>query len=186
MNGQSEENLRELIEKFADTEQTQIYLEEIRAGDEILKRNPAPEPDDMLVANIKAEIALRVLPKKTKVLKLIAHRILAAAATIVIITAISTNFIDDKPTDSPGTYSNNDSIELAAAFLPNFFSTSSTTTDATSEYYTIEIEMIESELIALQSEFMPTSRYEGTSNIDNALDEFEMDLAEMSSDFWEG
>ena len=42
------ENLRELIEKFMDPKNARMYLEDIEAGERILREHPAPRPDYML------------------------------------------------------------------------------------------------------------------------------------------
>ena len=85
------ENLRELIEKFMDAQKAQMYIEDIESGEQLLSDHPAPEPDDMLIANIKANIALKALPQKTVTFKKRVYEALAVAASIAIIVIISLN-----------------------------------------------------------------------------------------------
>jgi hypothetical protein len=65
MNNQNQENLKELFEKFLYTKHAQRYVEDVQKAEEILREHSAPEPDDMLIANIKAEIAMRLPVRRT-------------------------------------------------------------------------------------------------------------------------
>ncbi|MHC4594656.1 MAG: hypothetical protein ACYS19_06890, partial [Planctomycetota bacterium] len=67
MNGQNKENLKELFERFADAEQAEKCVEDVQKAEQILREYPAPEPDDMLIANIKAEIAMRLPARRAYV-----------------------------------------------------------------------------------------------------------------------
>ena len=64
MNSRNEENLKELFETFLDAEQAESCTEDVQKAEEILRKHPAPEPDDMLIANIKAEIAMHLPAKR--------------------------------------------------------------------------------------------------------------------------
>ncbi len=96
----NKENLRELIEKFMDPRNAQMYLDDIEAGEQILRKYPAPKPDDMLLANIKANIALHIIPQKTVTFRKRVYEALAVAASIIIIAAISLQSIDETPPPS--------------------------------------------------------------------------------------
>ena len=45
MDERNEENVKELFEKFLDSEQAERNTEDVRKGEEILREHPAPEPD---------------------------------------------------------------------------------------------------------------------------------------------
>ena len=45
MNDQGRENLDELIERFYNGDQAGDALEDVRRGEQLLRNNPAPEPD---------------------------------------------------------------------------------------------------------------------------------------------
>ena len=98
-----DENLRELIEKFMDAKNARTYLEDIEAGERILREYPAPEPDDMVLANIKANMALHKLPHKTVTFRKRVFEALAVAASIAIIAIISFSSLRETPTPPPGT-----------------------------------------------------------------------------------
>jgi len=94
MDAEKNENLRELVEKFVETKEVQSYISDIQAGEQILRDHPAPEPDDMLIANIKAEIALHVLPRKAAQFRQVLYKAVAIAAAVVIISVISVGLFE--------------------------------------------------------------------------------------------
>ena len=83
-----DENLRELIEKFMDAKKAQMYLDDIEAGERILRNHPAPRPDDMLLANIKANMAFHKVHQRTVSFRKRVIEALAVAASIAIIATI--------------------------------------------------------------------------------------------------
>jgi hypothetical protein len=97
----NKENLRELIEKFMDPRNAQTYLDDIEAAERILRKYPAPKPDDMLLANIKANIALHIIPKKTVTFRKRVFEAIAVAASLIIIAAISLQSFNETPKITP-------------------------------------------------------------------------------------
>jgi hypothetical protein len=172
MSSRDEENLKELFSRFLNAEQANRAVEDIQRAEQILHEQPAPEPDDMLIANIKAEIALNLLPHRAYVFKRIVSKVAAVAAAILIITAIGLN-IFEKDRDSeqlvyasiiPGAIWESDDIAADDAHLANL---------------TVEIEQIEEEVSSLQLG-------KDGSNGDKAIEELEMELIVINSDFWKG
>lgn len=98
-----DEDLRELIEKFMDAKNARTYLEDIEAGERILRQYPAPEPDDMVIANIKANMSLHKLPKRTVTFRKRVFEAIAVAASIAIIAIISFSSLRETPTRTPDT-----------------------------------------------------------------------------------
>ncbi len=174
MNNQNRENLKELFEKFLDTQQAQKYVEDVQKAEEILREHPAPEPDDMLIANIKAEIAMRLPVRNTYVFKHIAYKALSIAAVVIFITSIGLRLFDNGALESgPVQY---------ASIIPTAIweSDDIAADDADLVIFTTEIEQIEDELLALQLG-------EDDSNEDSTITELEMELIEINnSDFWKG
>jgi len=192
MNNQNQENLEELFEKFLDTKQAQKYVEDVQKAEKILREqaesclkdlqeterifreNPAPEPDDMLIANIKAEIAMRLPVRRTYVFKHIAYKALSIAAAVIFITAIGLGLFDNGARDlGPVQYA---SIIPAGIWESDDIAAD----DADLVIFTIEIEQIEDELLALQLG-------EDDGNGDSTITELEIELIEINNnDFWKG
>ena len=174
MYGQNEENLKELFEGFYDAEKAEKAIEDVEKAEELLRSHPAPEPDDMLLANIKAEIAMRLPARRVYVFKHIAYKTACAAAAVMFITAIGLNLFQKSPRKPNGMQLTSiiptaiwESDDIAAA-------------DADLVIFTTEIEQIEDELLTLQSE-------EDQGNGDSTITELEMELIEINnSDFWKG
>jgi hypothetical protein len=174
MYNQNQENLRELFEKFLDAKQAHKYVEDVQRAEEILREHPAPKPDDMLIANIKAEIAVHLPVRRTYVFKHIAYKALSIAAAFIFITAIGLRLFDNGARESgPVQYA---SIIPAAIWE----SDNIVADDADLLIFTTEIEQIEDELLSLQFG-------EDDGNGDSTITELEMELIEINdSDFWKG
>ena len=174
MNEQKQENLKELFDKFLDAKQAHKYVEDVQRAEEILREHPAPEPDDMLIANIKAEIGMHLPVRRTYVFKHIAYKALSIAAAFILITAIGLRLFDNVAREpGPVQYA---SIIPAAIWESDDIAAD----DADLVIFTIEIEQIEDELLALQLG-------EDDGNGDSTITELEMELIEINNnDFWKG
>jgi hypothetical protein len=114
MENRNKENLRELFGKFFDAEQAEICIEDIQKAEQILREHPAPEPDDMLIANIKAEIAMRLQASRAHRIRRIIYEAVGAAAVILFIAMIGLQLFQ-KPTTEPGT------INIASIIPPKIW-----------------------------------------------------------------
>jgi len=101
MDDRNQENLRELFEKFFDAEQAEGCVEDIQKAEQIFREHPAPEPDDMLIANIKAEIAMRLQAGRAHRSRRIFYEVLGAAAAILFVPAVSLQLFQEG-TQKPG------------------------------------------------------------------------------------
>ncbi len=173
MNHQNEENMKELFEKLMGPEEAQSFIEDVQKADEILRKHPAPGSDDMLIANIKAEIAMRLPAKKAHPFMQFAYRAASIAAAVLIIAAIALNVFDDNGS-KPKVYTG--SIIPTAIWESNDI----TIDDPNIATLTAEIEQIEDEMQSLQY------GDEGV-NGEGSVTELEMELMEINnSDFWKG
>ena len=173
MEERNQENLRELFEKFFDAERAESFVEDIQKAEQILREHPAPRPDDMLIANIKAEIAMRLQAGRAHRLRRIIYEVMGAAAAIIFVAAVSLQLLE-KDTPKPG--------EVAyASLIPAAIweNDDITTADEDLAVFTAQIDQIEDEVMTLQSS-------EKAGNGDSTLAELEMELVEINSDFWKG
>jgi len=174
LNERNDEKLRELFEQFMDPEQAKMHLEDIERGEQILREHPAPGPDDMLLANIKAQIALHVLPRKTVLFKQIAYKAAAVAAAAIFFAAIWTNLFKAPP--APET-----ERSITASVFPWSDSDDITTHDANLVVLTAEIDQIQNELIDLD-----LGQEGSDSDSESAVSEMENELLVIAGDFWKG
>jgi len=92
MTTQNEEDLKGLFERFVGGEQADEAAADIRKGEQILQKHPAPGPDDKLITDIKAKTAEAILQNKPNAFKNTAYKVAAVAAVIVIVTALAVTF----------------------------------------------------------------------------------------------
>jgi len=173
MEDRNQENLRELFEKFFDAEQAESCVEDIQKAEQIFREHPAPEPDDMLIANIKTEIAMRLQAARAHRFRRIIYEVVGAAAAILIVAAVSLQLFEKAP---PGPGDRN-----YASLIPTdiWESKNIAADDEELAAFTAQIEQIEDEMQALQSG-------EDTGNGDSTIAELEMELIAINSDFWKG
>jgi hypothetical protein len=168
MNGLEGENLRQLFERFMGPEQAQMSMDDIRKGEQILRQNPAPEPDEMLIANIKAEIALNALPGTAHIFRRTLYNAIAIAASITIITVfamqlfISNPIAQRAPSTIPSTFWDTGSVIANDNNLANF---------------TLEFERINDSLALISGEDAP---------IGDAISDLEEELLEIENGIWKG
>ena len=173
MDDRNQENLRKLFEKFFDAEQAEGCVEDIQKAERIFHGHPAPEPDDMLIANIKAEIAMRLQVSRAHRFRRIIYEVVGAAAVILFVAAVGLQLFKTGTTKQR--------IDNYASLIPTAIweSDNIAVDDEDLAVFTTQIDQIEDEVITLQSG-------EDTGNGDSTLTELEMELIEINSDFWKG
>ena len=192
MDSRNEENLKDLFEKFTDVEQAQKYVEDIEKGEQILHDYPAPEPDDMLIANIKANIALSALSRRKSHIRKIIFEAVSVAAALIIITAISISPFNKNPIDevpdqvaslfpwdntSDDTESMFQEIEQIGQVLTSVSNEGSIENNRTlMEYAELEMKLEEVNGSFWEEDF--TNQFDTT--------EYEIDQEDFISDFWKG
>jgi predicted DNA binding protein len=167
MSNQNEENLKGLLERFVDAEQAQMSAEDIRRGEQILGERPGPEPSEQLIAEIKAEVGKAVVRRKANALRRMTYKAAAVAAGLIILAAVGVKIFEQ----------GRDEVPIVATEI--WESRDIAADDADLATLTAEIEQIESDMLALQLG-------ENGSNGNAELTELEMEVIEVSSDFWKG
>jgi hypothetical protein len=171
MDGHEPEDLRELLGRFFDAEQVASYVEDFQKTEQILREHPAPEPDEMLIANIKAEIAMRLPARRAEIFRHRVWELAGIAAAIAVLALVGVRLSHD-PGHQTGYY---------ALLIPTAIweSTNIAADDTDLALFTTEIEQIRDEMLGLES-----GRDAG--NGEGSIADLEMELIEISSDFWKG
>jgi hypothetical protein len=162
-----QDNLRKLLERFMSAREAEAAAEELRAGEEILRAHPAPEPDREVILGIKLEIASKLSRKPRIVHRL--YRFTATAAAVIVVALLMIH----------GRAPQTDPSLSHAALVPTFIweSDDLSADDMQLAYLTSEIEQIEAQVRAL----------EAGEDLDvgtNTLDEVEMELMHINIGFW--
>jgi hypothetical protein len=173
MNNETEENLRDLFEKFLNSEQAEQAVEDIQKGEQILRESAVPKPDGELITNIKAEIAVSLLHKKENAFRRTVYKTMAVAAGFIILAIISVKLFETKIVQPER--------PVSSSIIPKAVWESECLADdsAASATLVAEVEQIESDLLAMRLG-------ENGSNDNEAITELEMELIEINSDFWKG
>ena len=171
MNDRNKENLAELIERLFDFGQAAGVLEDVRRGEQLLRDNPAPEPDRKLIADIKAEIALLLPARRTKLARRRTYKRAAAAAAILIAAWIGASLLNN---GSPGP-----GQMAAASIMPTAIweSNDIAADDENLAVFAAEIDQIENEVMTLESG-------DDTYESDRTVEELEIELIVARNDFW--
>jgi hypothetical protein len=173
MNKQNEENLKELFGKFVGDEQAEQTVEDVRKGEQILRSFSAPEPDGELIADIKAEIAVRLLHKKENAFRKAIYKTMAVAAGFIILAVVSVKLFETEKVQPEKS--------VSSSIMPKAVWESECLADdgADSAALVAEVEQVESDLLAVQLGQNGSSGYEPVT-------ELEKELIEINSDFWKG
>ncbi len=173
MNSETQDNLEELFGKFIGSEQAGEMAEDVRKGERILGEYSAPEPDQILISDIKAEIAEALLHRGQTSFRRMAYRAMAVAAVIAVLAAVSVKLFENDG-GKPKTL-------ISASLVPAAIWESDNIAEADVELSTLiaELEQVEDEILALQS-----GQVNGNGN--KAVTELELELIEINSDFWKG
>jgi hypothetical protein len=171
MNERNEENLKELFERFLNREEGEKAVEDIRKGEGILREHAWPEPDDEVIARVKAEVARELLVRGRRVTKRVVFKVAAVAAAFFILATVSVELFEK----------GGGPREAKAEVLPAALweSENIAEDDVDLAILAAEIREIEEEAWALQ-----LGGNGGNGQID--LEELEMELMEIDSDFWKG
>ena len=171
MNGRNEDNFRELFERFMGAEEASRAAGDIGSGDELLREHPAPEPSDELLTSIEHRISRRLSGRRWYHLREKPYRLAAVAAAIVVLVSFLARM------ERGG--KSNDVVFASVIPAALWESSDIAAEDAELIAYTAEIEQIEEQIDSLEAG-------EENGNGDNAISELEVELTNISGDFWKG
>jgi hypothetical protein len=155
-----------LFEKFSDPAEAEKMTEDISRGEEILRRHPVPPPADALIADIKAKVSQAALrQRKINLYRKLAYRMVAAAAVIIVLVSITAKLAEKTQPAKPVTTSASSKMIWDDKDLTTL---------------TTEIEQAEEDMFALQTG-QNSNGYKETE-----LTELEINVTEISSNFWKG
>ena len=173
MNDRNGENLRELFERFVDSEQGKEAVDDIERGEEILRQWPAPGPSGELLRRIKSEMAGTLARSGKRHVRWFASRAAVAAAVVIIAAGVWTAM---QPRESvPGPV-----IPITSSIIPTAIweSDNIAIDDLHLASFGAEIERIE-------SEFRGLLLGEGSGS-EPVIEEAEFEIMDIEGEFWKG
>jgi hypothetical protein len=173
VNDKERENIEELLKKFFDAEKAKEASEDIEKGEQILRKNPAPEPDEEIILVVKSKAAGVILEKKAKNFRRTVYKTAAIAAAIIVITAVSVKMLEK---------------EIASPEGVAPIAETTTTIQKTNDIFgdDAEIETLAAEVEQIQNELLALQLGSTNGNGENDIIEVEMNLMDIGSDFWKG
>lgn len=169
MSERDQERLSELLAGLFAAEEAERVLGDLQEADQILFDHPAPKPSVQLLDQIKADMAVRLSARRVQ-LRHRRQRRVAAVAAVVVSAGIFVTLFNAGP----------EPVGLTtASLIPTAIWESSNIAldDEDLAVFTAEIDQIENEVMALESN-------DDISDSHRALDELEMELAVVGNDFW--
>jgi hypothetical protein len=174
MKKQNDENLEELLGKFLGTEEARKAAGEIRQGEELFARHPAPELDERQIASIKAQISARLSKPGKTISTARVFKIAGLAAAIIILGWVVVLFFElSRPEPR---------IERTVAVEGTYGTWSDwDEADADDEItgLTEEIDQIENSIFALR-----LGEQDGANGA--VLADIETEMVEIDNFFWKG
>ena len=156
-----------------DEENLEQHFEDVQEAEQILKENPAPEPDEEVIADIKAEITAALLRRQSKAYKRIIYKAAAVAAALVIITAVGLKVFEKNEGGNKNV--------IAASIIPKAIWESDCLADDDAN-----LTILNDEIEQIQAEVMALRLGDNGDNGSVAITELEMELIKINSDFWKG
>ena len=172
MNDRNEENLRELFERFVSTEEAESGVEDFNEAERILQENPAPEPDNELVAAIKSELAETLRLRKEHAFRRIAYKLAPVAAVFVVLAVVGVRMLRE----------GNGPLEIVQGpwISARLWDSENIAADD------FDLAVLTAEVDELEVEVLTLELGENGGNGRSAVSELEMDLVAIDNDIWEG
>ncbi len=163
MNANNDQDLEELFAKFVDSEQAEELSAEVIAADQIIDSFDAPEPDAQILSAINTNVARQLNARRSRQML---YR-LGAAAVFLIIATMAVKLFQQTP------------VEQTDVVMETWELVEVTSADAELSTLIAEVEQLEADIMGLQYA-------EESGSPSSELNELEMELIEIDSDFWKG
>ena len=167
------ENLRELLASFMDIGAADKAAADIERGDKLLRNWPAPAPGEKLLAEVKQKMIIAAGQRRSVTRH---HRIFiaaSAAAAVIILSVIALKVFENRSVDQPD--------KTYAATIPDaIWEGGSVRTDDP------DIAVLSDEIDNVADEISAVLLSDKNGSSDSAVYDLEMQIIEMSADFWKG
>lgn len=173
------EDIRKLIEQFFSYEKTQQFTAQLEETDNLLNKNPAPQPDVEFVNKLKEKVSTKLKSKRTKLLHRRIYEIISAAAVLVIAGLVLMNLplLQQRQIKQNGD-GDTGKVELLSARV--WRSSNLAQDDPQLSSYNEQLDQIRSELISNNTEEESSDTYQ------SQVSEIEAAFIKISNEFWKG
>jgi len=173
MSDTEKENLKDLFARFVDAGSAEEAARDIDRTEAILRQYPAPEPGAAVLAKAKAAACEALMRRKAGESRRVMYKILAVAAVLFVAAVVAVKVFQPAAIQTPG--------QTVAAVIPSALWQGDDIADADADIavLTAEVNQIADEILALRLGDNGTNGQGGVYDV-------EMELIEISSDFWKG
>jgi hypothetical protein len=156
-----------------DTQAANKAAEDIERGDELLRNWPAPQPGDTLLAEVKQRMAAAARRRRTVTFHHRIWEIAAVAATILIVSAAVIKIVDNRQM-------NQSTTKIAVAIPDSAWEGSDISANDS------DIAALSAEIDNVADEMSGVYISDKNSSSSAAVSDLEMQIIEVSADFWKG
>jgi hypothetical protein len=165
------ENLKELLNKFFSEAEAARAEEDILRGEQIIADNPAPQPDARVISDIKARVRSELARREKRGVFTYLRATMTAAAAVLIIGVILFMIHPAEERSLP---------TVAEGTIPQGIWESEDLMDDD-----VDLAMLAANIDAVEEEVLALRFDEQGDKMIN-LDEVEIEVLEISEDFWKG
>lgn len=173
MNDFKNENLKDLLASFMTNDAANQAASDIERGDELLRNWPSPQPGETLLAEVKRKMTAEVERRKIVTFRHSILKMAAVAATILVVSATVMLFYKEH------TVGRTD-VTIAATIPDQLWEGGSIRTDDP------DIAVLSKEIDSVADEISGVQLSDKTGSSNSAVGDVEMQLIDVSADFWKG
>ena len=167
---QTKEDIKELLERFADSQTASQMAEDIRKGEDVLEQYKTPVPDNRLISEIKAQIVKTTQKhKKTAYYYHFIRKTMATAAIFIVMTAVGIKLLE-KPDSTINSIILTKVIWETDDIIQN----------------DVELATLSEEIKDIEKDTLAVRLNENGTNGDTELLELELKLVDINGNFWKG
>ena len=168
------EDIKELLERFADSQTASQMAEDIRKGEDVLEQYKTPVPDNRLISEIKAQIAKTTQKhKKTAYYYRFIRKTMAAAAIFIVMTAVGIKLLEKN-------------IQKKESTINSTFLTKVIWETDDIIQNDVELATLSEEIKDIEKDTLAVRLNENGTNGDTELLELELKLVDINGNFWKG
>jgi hypothetical protein len=144
--------------------------EDIEKGEELLKANPAPQPSEKAVAEIKSRVASALRQRHRNLLQRRVLEAVGVAAVLVVGAFLSLRLLNNERLKT-------EPVKFLAAIPDSAWEGGELTSD---------ISILSQEIETIENELTSSSSDDAVGNGNATIGDLEMEFIEISGDLWKG
>lgn len=167
-------HLEELLAKFYDAAEAKQAAEEIRKGEQIFRLNPAAQPSEELIDEIKSQLAARLHQQRAVAARLVFAKAAAVAAVFVILAWTGAKLLNR------GRVEEQKPRPILAMISQEIWESSDVAADDP------DLATLNAQIEAIARNLLTIRLDEGGNGNGQVIADIEVKLIQIEGDFWKG